>query len=253
MGQLDSARPWHDSRQVTGVDDILQALHAGERPSLVLIAAHLERSELAECLARFEVPVQVCTEMDLWRMSKSNDETDALALMSRPLHGSLPALMQERGVVWLLSDVSYPSNVGTIIRTAEVTGATGIVIDGDFNRPARQRAKRVAMRADRFLSVLWEKSLTTIDAAKSAGRTIIAVESSGTSFPWNVDLTQPVLLIAGGERNGIASSVLAHTDAVVRLPCPGFIPSWNVQAAVAAIAGEHLRQMAMNTAVTPAK
>jgi tRNA G18 (ribose-2'-O)-methylase SpoU len=37
--------------------------------------------------------------------------------------------------------------------------------------------------------------------------------------------------------------VLARCDDVVRVPMAGFIPSYNVQAAMAAVAGERLRQM----------
>jgi TrmH family RNA methyltransferase len=175
-------------------------------------------------------------------MSRTGEEVDALGLVARTLCNDLMELMAQPGAVWLLSDVAYPSNVGTIIRSAEVTGAVGVVVDGNFNRPARQRAKRVAMRADRFISVLWEDSKHTVLAAQQAGRRVVAVESTGELAPWDVDLTGSVLLIVGGERTGIGDEVLGMANAVVRLPCPGFIPSWNVQAAVAAVAGERLRQ-----------
>ena len=150
--------------------------------------------------------------------------------------------MESPGPVWLFSGVSYPSNVGAALRTADVTGAAGVVVDGPFNRKARVRALRVSMRADRFIPVFWEDSLNTVTAAKAAGRRIVAVEDTGTQWPWETDLRTPCLLIVGGEHDGISQPVQAQCDSIIRLPMPGFIPSWSVQAAVAAVAAECLRQ-----------
>jgi 23S rRNA (guanosine2251-2'-O)-methyltransferase len=73
---------------------------------------------------------------------------------------------------------------------------------------------------------------------------VLAVEDVGTHAPWEVDLTQPLLLIVGGERHGIPQAVLAACDGALRIPMRGFIPSYNVQAAMAIVVGEQLRQLA---------
>ena len=64
-----------------------------------------------------------------------------------------------------------------------------------------------------------------------------------TPTPWHHDLTGSVLLIVGGEVDGIPKPVLAHCDAVTRLPMAGFVASYNLQAAVAAVAVERFRQL----------
>ena len=46
----------------------------------------------------------------------------------------------------------------------------------------------------------------------------------------------------GGERYGISPELLERCDAVLRIPMAGFIPSYNLQAAMAAVAIERLRQ-----------
>ena len=153
--------------------------------------------------------------------------------------------MSASGVVWLLSGVTYPSNTGSILRTVEVTGADAIVIDAPFNRSGRTRTLRVSIRADRFMPVVWATSMAAIGQAKAVQRRVIAVEDSGTRTPWETELTGPLLLVVGGERDGIAAEVLEQCDDVVRLPMPGFIPSYGVQAAVAAVATERLRQLAL--------
>ena len=56
--------------------------------------------------------------------------------------------------------------------------------------------------------------------------------------------TEPLLLVIGGERHGIPRAVLDACDGAIRIPMRGFIPSYNLQAAMAIVVGEHLRQLA---------
>ncbi|MFT7622122.1 MAG: tRNA G18 (ribose-2'-O)-methylase SpoU [Myxococcota bacterium] len=234
------------SHQITGATAVAAALEHPEDVALLLVrrgslpprtAAMVEAAQLAGVAVRFE------STNDLRRMSRSEPPADVLALVGRRPSDDLDALISGPGAVWLLSEVAYPSNVGTILRTVEVAGAAGVVVDGPFNRPERLRALRVSMRVDRFMPVLFASSESAVSAARQAGRAVIAIESSGTVAPWEVDLTGRPLLILGGEREGIPQSVLEAADQIIRLPMPGFIPSFNVQAAAAAVAAERLRQV----------
>jgi tRNA G18 (ribose-2'-O)-methylase SpoU len=99
------------------------------------------------------------------------------------------------------------------------------------------------MRADHFMPVFWEPALEAIAGARAAGRRVLAIEDVGTEAPWQVDLTQPLLLIIGGERHGIPRDALEACDGAIRIPMRGFIPSYNLQAAMAMVVGEQLRQL----------
>jgi 23S rRNA (guanosine2251-2'-O)-methyltransferase len=81
-----------------------------------------------------------------------------------------------------------------------------------------------------------------LDAARSARRRVLAIEDSGTTAPWDADLCGPVLFVIGGETRGIPAPVLERCDTVLRIPMAGFIPAYNLQAAMAAVAAERLRQ-----------
>jgi tRNA G18 (ribose-2'-O)-methylase SpoU len=87
-------------------------------------------------------------------------------------------------------------------------------------------------------------TLNVLEAARRAGRRVIAIEDVGRHAPWEIDLTGPVLLIVGAEAEGIPQPLLAAADEIVRLPMAGFIASYNLQAAVAAVAAERFRQLA---------
>ncbi|HJM24831.1 MAG TPA: TrmH family RNA methyltransferase, partial [Candidatus Thalassarchaeaceae archaeon] len=93
-----------------------------------------------------------------------------------------------------------------------------------------------------FIPVFWQSASESILTAKSAGYRIIALEDIGDKAPWDVDMTGPVLLIVGGERAGISEEVLALADEIIRIPMSGFVPSFNLQAPLSAVAIEAQRQ-----------
>ena len=106
----------------------------------------------------------------------------------------------------------------------------------------RSAAKRASMKAHRFIPVFWRKAIESIQLAKQAGFRLIAVEDVGEKTPWEVDLTGNVILIVGGEREGISDEVLSSADEVIKIPMTGFVPSFNLQAPLSSVAIEAQRQ-----------
>ena len=56
-------------------------------------------------------------------------------------------------------------------------------------------------------------------------------------------MTGDIMLVVGGENAGVSKEILSAADDIVRLPMPGFVPSYNLQVAVSALAMERLRQL----------
>jgi len=90
--------------------------------------------------------------------------------------------------------------------------------------------------------VLWESADAALAAARSAGRRVVVLEDAGGAAPWDAPLDGPLLLVVGGEHAGVPPEVLAAADVRVQVPMAGFVPSYNVQAAVAVLAVELLRR-----------
>ncbi len=176
------------------------------------------------------------------RMSETDVAPELLAVTGSPPPTDLAGLMKGDGLVLVLVGLRYPGNVGFILRSAEVAGAAGVVVANDWSDSEWQEARRVGIRADRFLAVIRAESGEALAAARSAGRRVVAVETSGRTRPWEIDLSQPTALVIGGEATGISEELLACADEIVRIPTRGFIPSYNVQAATGMLLGEWLRQ-----------
>lgn len=215
---------------------------------LILVEQGSDEPELAALLERAAaqgVPVRSVSTAVIRRMTSVGSPSPVLALVGREPGAALEAALAQKGAFWLLVGGAYPSNAGMVIRTAEGSGAVGIAIDADWDHTGRRTALRTSMRADWYLPVYWESAHVVLEAARVAGYSVFGIENTGTAAPWEIDLTGPSLFIVGGEAHGIPQSLLADCDAVLRLPMAGFIPSYNLQAAVSFVAVERLRQLAV--------
>ena len=234
-------------RQLAGPAALAAALDAGAPVRLVLVAKTPRDPAIPPLVDRAKalgIRVRPFSERSLWRLSAESPAAEILALVGPPPDAERERVLASGGLVWLLVGLAYPGNTGFAIRLAEVSGAHGVFVDGRFLHEGRREALRASMRADHFMPVFWEPALEVISAARAAGRRVLAVEDVGDRSPFETDLTVPLLLLVGGERHGIPPDVLAVCDGALRIPMRGFIPSYNLQAAMAIVVGEHLRQLA---------
>jgi tRNA G18 (ribose-2'-O)-methylase SpoU len=231
-------------RQLLGPDDLAAALSTHAPLQLVLLRREAPAAvrALAEDARRAGIRVAEISDNDMRRMRSGVEPCDVLALVGSDPAASPSAVQAAGGAIWLLAGVGYAGNAGFAIRTAEVSGAAGIFLDSTLDAAGRKRALRMSMHADRFFPVHWIPAEVVIDAARAAGRRIVAIEDHGAHAPWATDLRGPILLAIGGERDGLAPTILTRCVEVVRIPMAGFVPSYNLQAAMAAVAVERLRQ-----------
>ena len=235
------------SMQRCGEQEVLTSIEDGEDVNLILIKRDSESPLISKILNYSEelaIKVIYGSENDLWRMSRSNSDgvPDVLCLVGRNPESSLNEVLSKGGLIWLLAGASYPVNIGFCIRTAEVSGADAVIIDAELNNQERSAAKRASMKAHRFLPVFWTSGIDSILMAKEHGFRIISVEDVGDSAPWDIDMTGNIVLVVGGERNGISEKILELSDEIIRIPMSGFVPSFNLQAPLSYVAIEAQRQ-----------
>ena len=226
------------SLQITGEEDVLNALKNGVEIKLVLVDREEDCSEIIQLCKEREIKVTEGSATDLWRMS-ANGQQKALALVEREPNGTLEEVFERQGAIWLFDGVEYAPNLGFGVRTAEVSGATAVIINASKTHEERRTIRRASMRATRFIPVVYA---TTEEILAACNRRIIVAEDVGGKAPWDSDLTGDVLLVVGAENAGVSKEVLDAADEIVRLPMPGFIPSYNLQVAISSLAIERLRQ-----------
>ena len=233
--------------QRCGIEETSKAIDS-ENVSLVLVLRGSANHEASILCARAKskgIKVKEISRNDMWRMSKCNqgeESPEILALVGRDPDATVEEILSEGGLIWLLSGAKYPVNIGFTIRTAEVSGANAVFVDGDLSHKEKKAALRASMKSNRFIPVHWTNSFDLVSLARESGFRIISIEDSGKTNPWDSNLVGDILLVVGGEKHGIPSKILDSSDSIIRIPMSGFVPSYNLQAPMAIVAAEAMRQ-----------
>ena len=241
-----------DSLKISGVGAILDAIDEGRSVTRILVLRDARSEALDRLLveaSKRKLKVIEGSMNDLRRMANmpfSSEPPEALGLLHRDPSAETSEIMASGGLIWLLSGAQYPVNIGFAIRTIEVSGGSAVFVDADLNSDGRKASSRASMKADRFIPVKWMSWREASDLARAHNYRIIGIEDSGDVEPWDIDLTGRCMLVIGGERHGISPDLLQECDSIVKIPMQGFVPSYNLQAPLAVVAAEALRQRRKN-------
>ena len=241
-----------DSLKISGVGAILDAIDEGRSVTRILVLRDARSEALDRLLveaSKRELKVIEGSMNDLRRMANmpfSSEPPEALGLLHRDPSAEISEIMASGGLIWLLSGAQYPVNIGFAIRTIEVSGGSAVFVDAELNSDGRKASSRASMKADRFIPVKWMSWREASDLARAHNYRIIGIEDSGDVEPWDIDLTGRCMLVIGGERHGISPDLLQECDSIVKIPMQGFVPSYNLQAPLAVVAAEALRQRRKN-------
>jgi TrmH family RNA methyltransferase len=133
-----------------------------------------------------------------------------------------------------LHGVRDPGNVGTVLRSAEAFAASSVALGPGSADPYGPKAVRASMGAIFTVPVV----RCTPDALPGA---TVALDAAAETALADLELPEPVSLLIGAERDGLAPELLAAADHVARIP----IASHSLNAAMAAtVALYELRRMA---------
>lgn len=142
-----------------------------------------------------------------------------------------------------LDEVTDPQNLGSICRTAEVAGATGVVIPERRAAEVTPAVCKASAGAVEHLSVARVRNLADFLAeAKAAGAWAYGAAAEGGTPYRAPDYTGGVVLVLGAEGRGLRPRVAGLCDGLIALPVRGRLDSLNVGAAAAVLLYEILQQ-----------
>ena len=242
-----------------GRNAVREALRAQRRAlqRLLVSSGAQEAGTLGEVVKLAEkvgVPVERVDRHDLdRRLREANHQGVALECGEYPyvdLEECL-ALADERGepaLLLMLDHLQDPQNVGTLLRTAEVVGAHGVVIPGRRAAEITPAVVNASSGATEHLRIAVVANLAqTIAEAQKAGVWVVGVEDDERAQDYDrVDLDLPLALVVGAEGPGLARLTRERCDFLIRLPMAGQIASLN-----AAVAGSIVLYHAWRTRRRP--
>lgn len=146
----------------------------------------------------------------------------------------LPSLSKAKAVILALDGIEDPRNAGSLIRTAEATGVSAIVIPSNRAVGITPAVVNASSGAVEHLKVVRETNLVRmLGKAREAGLWVLGLAAGEHSQPlFESDATPPVVLVVGSEGKGLRRLTQEQCDLLVSLPMVGKVESLN-----AAVAG----------------
>lgn len=158
------------------------------------------------------------------------------------------ALAQQRGeppFIVLLDGITDEGNSGSIIRSAEVLGAHGVVLGKRRSASlSAVAAKSSSGAADLIPIVKVTNLVATIKELKQKNIWTVAADPEGQDAH-TIDMKGAIAIVVGSEGEGISRLVLEHCDFKARIPMKGQTGSLNAAVAAAVLMYEKIRQEAM--------
>ena len=143
----------------------------------------------------------------------------------------------------LLENLQDPGNLGTILRTAEAAGCSGVIMSRDTVDIYNPKVIRSTMGAIYRVPFFYPEDFgETVRMLKTKGFSIFAAHLKG-SVPFDQpDYTGPCACMIGNEGNGLTEAAASLADCRIRIPMEGQAESLNAAVSAALILYEAYRQ-----------
>lgn len=135
-----------------------------------------------------------------------------------------------------------PGNLGTIARSAEAFGATGMLLAERTVSPWNWKAARASAGSMFRLPTVKVELAKALQDVKTRGVRVLATSSHKGTTISRVDLRGAVALVVGNEGAGLPKEVLAQADEIVAIPHSSRVESLNAGIAASVILYEAARQ-----------
>ena len=164
------------------------------------------------------------------------------ALVRVKTFGIDATFLPEPAMVVISAGLQDPGNLGTIARSAEAFGATGMLLGERTVSQWNWKALRASAGSMFRLPMAKVELAAALREAKVRGAQILATSSHKGTVITQVDLRGPVALIVGNEGSGLPKDVLAQADEIVAIPHSARVESLNAGIAASIILYEATRQ-----------
>jgi TrmH family RNA methyltransferase len=227
---------------IEGVRMLEEAIRSGLRLQTVFFSQSA-RERAQRLLPQISSHVEALLLPDeVFRSAVPSETPQGVAALVRPKTFALEDMLSGNPLVVGAAGIQDPGNLGTIIRSAEALGASGVLaVEGTvhFTNPKVIRAAAGSLFR---LPVLRLELRETLDKLRAAGLAVLATSPhKGTALD-QADLTISCGIFIGGEGAGISKDLIAAADEVIAIPHSGPAESLNAGIAASIILYEASRQ-----------
>jgi TrmH family RNA methyltransferase len=241
------AQPGRDVSSLAGIEGpklLEEALRAGLHIPVVFVAQGAEH--LLEGLTLpAETEILLLPRELLDSALATETPQPVAALVEPPAWGWADILDDKKKaapLIVVLAGLQDPGNLGTILRSAEAFGATGVLSLPGTVSEWNPKAVRASAGSVFRLPLLAVNEKDCFERLRKAGVKIWTTAVHGAKAADRIDLAGPVALLIGNEGNGVPKGLAAQADGAVTIPCTGPVESLNAAAAASVLLYEASRQ-----------
>ncbi|MBQ0042046.1 MAG: RNA methyltransferase [Lachnospiraceae bacterium] len=176
----------------------------------------------------------VSTEV-MKKMCDTKTPQGILAVLKTPKYALEDMIKNEnvKPLLLIIEELQDPGNLGTLLRTGEGAGVTGIILSPGTVDIYNPKVIRGSMGSIFRMPVCQVDNLdSAINRIKSEGIKVYAAHLKGEKFHDEFDYATGTAFLIGNEGNGLTQHTADQADCYVRIPMEGKVESLN-----AAIAG----------------
>src|SRR5579885_970625 len=249
--EIRSLRNRHEREQtglffIEGIRIVVEAVQSGAQIETLVVAPDLLKSQLGQETVRQErergIPV-LEVSAPVFKSLSVKEGPQGIGAVVRQHWEPLDNVRLTNDLCWVALDAAQdPGNIGTILRTDDAVGGTGIMLLGNCADPYDPTALRASMGAI-FSQRLVKASFADFARWKARHRYALIGTSDAAALHYrHVAYPSPVVILMGSERQGLLPEHQTTCDLMVRIPMRGSCDSLNIAVATAVVLYEVLDQ-----------
>jgi len=180
---------------------------------------------------------------EIFASAVTTESPQGIAALVEPRAFSLDHILRANSpLIVIAAALQDPGNIGTLIRSAEAFGATGVITLPGTVSPWNAKALRASSGSAFRLPVVAADEETAFTRLKACGIHILAAVAENGIAAAETDLTMPAAMLIGNEGSGLSPNQIARADGRISIPCPGPVESLNAAIAASILLYEASRQ-----------
>ena len=178
-----------------------------------------------------------------FRKASYRDRPEGLIAVADQFDTTLDRIPRaETPFILIAEAIEKPGNLGTMLRTADAAGVTGVIVADPTTDPFNPNVVRASLGTIFGVPLSITDTPTAIAYLRTTGSNIVATTPDASTAHFEADLSGPVALVVGSEQYGLSSQWLEAADTKVVIPMPGTVDSLNAAMAAGIVLFEAVRQ-----------
>lgn len=237
---------------IAGKHSVLEALRSGRTVHKIWISEQAQKQAVQPIVAeakRRGVIIQPADKRRLDQMAAGMQHQGVVAQAAAYEYAEVDDILQrakargEQPFVLILDEIEDPHNLGSILRTADCTGAHGVIIPKRRSVGLTATVSKTSAGAVEYVPVARVTNIAqTMEDLKRRGIWIAGADAAAERTVFQENLNVPLAVVIGNEAKGIGRLIKEKCDFLLKLPMFGSINSLNASVAASVFMYEVVRQ-----------